>query len=79
MDRKELNAINQLFDRLDKSLAWNAALLGRRNPTPDMENVDELGKLFERHRYLKNDHDFAPGEAEALLGFSDPLVVAQSC
>lgn len=79
MDRKELNAINQLFDRLDKSLAWNAALLGRRNPTPDMENVDELGKLFERHRYLKNDHDFAPGEAEALLGFSDPLAVAQSC
>lgn len=79
MDRKELNAITQLFDRLDKSLAWNAALLGRRNPTPDMETVDELGKLFERHRYLKNDHDFAPGEAEALLGFSDPLAVAQSC
>lgn len=79
MDRKELNAINQLFERLDKSLAWNAALLGRRNPTPEMETVNELGDLFERHRYLKDDHDFAPGEAEALLGFSDPLVVAQSC
>ena len=79
MDRKELNAINQLFERLDKCLIWNAALLGRRNPTPEMETVNELGDLFERHRYLKNDHDFAPGEAEALLGFSDPLVVAQSC
>lgn len=79
MDRKELNAINKLFERLDKCLVWNAALLGRRNPTPEMETVNELGELFERHRYLKNDHDFAPGEAEALLGFSDPLVVAQSC
>ena len=79
MDRKELNAINRLFERLDKCLVWNAALLGRRNPTPEMETVNELGDLFERHRYLKNDHDFAPGEAEALLGFSDPLVVAQSC
>lgn len=79
MDRKELNAINQLFDRLDENLARNAALLGRRNNEPDMERVIELGKLFERHRYLKNDHDFAPGEAEALLSFCDPLVVAQSC
>lgn len=79
MDRKELNAINRLFERLDKCLVWNAALLGRRNPTPEMETVDALGDLFERHRYLKNEHNFAPGEAEALLGFSDPLVVAQSC
>ena len=79
MDRKELNAINRLFERLDKCLVWNAALLGRRNPTPEMETVHALGNLFERHRYMKNDHDFAPGEAEALLGFSDPLVVAQSC
>lgn len=79
MDRKELDAINRLFERLDKSLAWDAALLGRRAATPDMGSVDELGKLFERHRYLKNDHSFIPGEAEALLGFRDPLVVAQSC
>lgn len=79
MDRKELKAINQLFDRLDKSLAWNAALLGRRNPNPDIGTVDALGDLFERHRYLKNEHDFVPGEAEALLCFSDPLTAAQSC
>lgn len=79
MDRKELNAINRLFDCLDKDLTWNAALLGRRSGDPDMESVDELGKLFERHRYLKNDHNFAPGEAEALLCFQSPLVVAQSC
>lgn len=79
MDRKELNAITQLFDRLDENLARNAVLLGRRHNEPDMERVIELGKLFERHRYLKNDHDFAPGEAEALLSFCDPLEVAQSC
>ena len=43
MERKELNAINRLFERLDKCLVWNAALLGRRNPTPEMETVNELG------------------------------------
>lgn len=79
MDRKELDAINQLFERLDKCLVWNAALLGRKNPAPKMEAVDMLGDLFERHRYLKNEHNFVPGEAEALLGFTDPLVVAQCC
>ena len=79
MDRKELDAINRLFDRLDSNLSWNAAILGRRNPDPDMETVDALGDLFERHRYLKNKHNFVPGEAEALLSFINPLIVAQCC
>lgn len=79
MDRKELDAINRLFDRLDRNMSSNAAILGRRNLDPDIETVDALGDLFERHRYLKNKHDFVPGEAEALLSFIDPLVVAQCC
>lgn len=79
MDRKELDAINRLFDRLDKCLVWNTTVLGKRTAEPDIDAIYELGDLIERHRYLKNEHSFAPGEAEALLGFQDPLVAAQSC
>ena len=79
MDRKELDAINRLFDRLDKCLVWNTTVLGKRTAEPDIDTIYELGNLIERHRYLKNEHSFAPGEAEALLGFQDPLVAAQSC
>ena len=42
MDRKELDAINRLFDRLDRNMSSNAAILGRRNLDPDIETVDAL-------------------------------------
>ena len=69
----------QLFERLDNRLAWNAVLLGKRASEPSVDDVYALGELIERHRYLKEEHDFAPGEVDALLCFFDPLEVAQCC
>lgn len=69
----------QLFERLDNRLSWNAALLGSLASGPSVDDVYKLGKLIERHRYLKEEHNFAPGEVDALLCFFDPLEVAQRC
>lgn len=83
MNREEQNALTRLFKRLDECLVANAALTGEgiagKVSEFDVSNVYELAGMIERHRYLKNDHPFAPGEAEALLCFNDPLAVAQSC
>lgn len=79
MDRKELNAINQLFDRLDECLIRNAAMLGSISREANLDDIYSFRDLLDRHYYLKNEYNFAPGEAEALLGFHDPLVVAEAC
>lgn len=79
MDRKEPNAIHQLFDRLDECLIWNAAMLGSISHKSNLDEIYSFGDLLDRHYYLKNEYNFAPGEAEALLGFQDPLIVAAAC
>lgn len=79
MDQKAKKAKKELFDRLDNRLVWTAALLGKRTAAPTVDDVYRLGDLIERHRYLKEDHDFLPGEVDALLCFHDPLEVAQCC
>lgn len=83
MNREEQSTLIRLFKRLDECLVANAALTGEgaagKVSDFDVGNVYELGGMIERHRYLKNDHSFVPGEAEALLCFSDPLAVAQNC
>ena len=74
----EISAKQQLFERLDRSLVWDAATLGQAGSI-NVDAVYGLERLIERHRYLKNEHSFAPGEAEALLCFEQPLTVAQIC
>ncbi len=74
----EISAKQQLFERLDRSLIWDAATLGQAGNI-NVDAVYGLERLIERHRYLKNEHNFAPGEAEALLCFQQPLTVAQIC
>ena len=79
MDQKESNALKQLFERLDECLIRNAAMLGSIGHETNIDDIYSFGDLIERHHYLENVYNFAPGEAEALLGFQDPLVVAEAC
>lgn len=73
MSRK---AENQLFRRLDESLKEHAAGIAG---TPEIRDIYGLQDLAAAHHYLKAEHEFAPGEAEALLEFRDPLDVARRC
>ena len=79
MDQKEQDVIKRLFARLDDCLVWNVTRVGSRTAEPDFDAYYELGGQIEQHDYLRNRHNFAPGEAEALLAFQDPLMVAQNC
>lgn len=79
MPRKTTEDKKKLFERLDKCLIWEAALLGKRSSGPEMEDVYALRSLIERHEHLKLEHKFTPAEVEALLGFENPLAVVQSC
>ena len=79
MPRKTTEDKKKLFERLDKCLIWEAALLGKRSSGPELEDVYALRGLIERHEYLKLEHKFTPAEVEALLGFENPLAVVQSC
>lgn len=72
-------AKTQLFKRLDECLMWATNRLNLRPQEPDIAGIYKLHALIDLHRYLKNEHTFAPGEVDALLGFNDPLAAAQSC
>lgn len=54
-------------------------MLGSISRKSNLDDIYSFGDLIDRHHYLKNEYHFAPGEAEALLGFHDPLIVAAAC
>lgn len=78
MSDTEKDPKSRLFERLDRYLVWNVSTFGR-NTGRDVDAVYALESQIEWHRYLKTEHNFAPGEVEALLDFQDPLSVTQIC
>lgn len=73
----EFDGIRKLKELLDKCLLAHATELCGNNPT--VGSVCELQGLAEVHCYLKTIHEITPDEADALLRFADPLVVASAC
>ena len=73
----EFDGIRKLKKLLDKCLLAHASELCSNNPA--IGSVYELQGLAEVHCYLKTMYDITPDEADALLRFADPLVVAYAC
>lgn len=73
----EFDGIRKLKESLDKCLLAHATELCGSVPT--IGSVYELQGLAEVHCYLKTIHEITPDEADALLRFADPLVVAYAC
>lgn len=68
-----------LVKKIDQSLLKHAAELGAKEGGPELTDVYRLQGLAETHRYLRWQHEFQPGEVEALLRFEDPLAVVRRC
>lgn len=75
----DYEAKRPLVKQIDQSLLKHAAALGSKEGGPELTDVYRLQGLAETHRYLRWEHEFQPGEVEALLQFDDPLVVARRC
>ena len=73
----EFDGIRKLKELMDKCLLAHATELCGSVPT--IGSVYELQGLAEVHCYLKTIHEITPDEADALLRFADPLVVAYAC
>lgn len=71
----EVEAKWQLMQKLDDCLKTHADLLDPQ----EIVSIYDLQELAEVHCYLKTEHQFSPGEVEALLQFEDPLDVARWC
>lgn len=67
------------MEAIDKCLLDHAAAAGTKEGGPEILDVYFLRGLSETHYYLKVEHDFKPDEVDALLQFSDPLIVAREC
>lgn len=74
----EIEAKQQLMEKLDKNLLDHAAKLTEGNG-PQIVDVYQLQGLAEVHCYLKTAHQFDPAEVDALLQFADPLEAARYC
>ena len=75
----DYEAKRPLMEAIDKCLLDHAAAAGTKEGGPEILDVYLLQGLSEIHYYLKVEHDFKPDEVDALLQFSDPLVVAREC